>query len=460
MKINKYTSALAAMGIISLAGVAQANTVIYLTGSTAARQIIFNAGTTPGQIFTGAGVVVSPAPNNAGTGNLFVLEGNIAGVGTVDLDCSFTGSEAGIAATAGVPLTQALTLDPNPGSPFALPGTPLPSFLTQASSWVSQAAHVPDLSMADTSQAVSQTPISVAHLVDYGFVAVVPFTFMKAYDSTAGADAFYGRLVNVTSAAINQNLVSGFAYNLSNYTGNNADSTVGAAIIGRNLGSGTRANTLLNGAFYGLNVGVNQYAYGATYNNLYPAAAPGVLTFGKTPANANLAAPYAAGQTLQPVGNDGYDSGSSVQKTMNVDMTGQGLVPIGYLGLADAQNAINPGGILPVPNPVIPAANVAVPLAFNGVYESDSAVVNGSYTYWGTEHLLGAVGQAPNSAQGTTASAIVAGIEANIAGFGVAAGNILTAPAAQSILIPTSIMLVSRSHQDSGFPFQVTAGGF
>ena len=44
MKVNKFTAALAALGIISLAGVAQAtNPVVYLTGSTAARALVFSA---------------------------------------------------------------------------------------------------------------------------------------------------------------------------------------------------------------------------------------------------------------------------------------------------------------------------------------------------------------------------------------------------------------------------------
>ena len=54
MKTNKFTLALAAMGLISLASAAQAQTIIYLTGSTAARQYVYNALTTPGQVFTAA----------------------------------------------------------------------------------------------------------------------------------------------------------------------------------------------------------------------------------------------------------------------------------------------------------------------------------------------------------------------------------------------------------------------
>ena len=104
MKINKFTSALIALGVVSLASAAQANTVIYLTGSTAARSLVAAALDTPGAVFTGA---VSVLPSGTTTGaNQVVFEGNITGLGTVDIDCSWSGSEAGIANVAGSSITQ------------------------------------------------------------------------------------------------------------------------------------------------------------------------------------------------------------------------------------------------------------------------------------------------------------------------------------------------------------------
>ncbi len=112
MKINKFTTALIAAGIVSAASaVHAANPVIYITGSTAARAFFFNAATTAGQIFQaghpGTPSVVSPA-STANTGaNQVVFEGFINGT-LVDIDATWTGSEAGIASVAGQPLQQSL----------------------------------------------------------------------------------------------------------------------------------------------------------------------------------------------------------------------------------------------------------------------------------------------------------------------------------------------------------------
>jgi len=436
MKINKFTSALIALGLVSAASVAQANTTVYLTGSTAARAAIYAAATTPGQIFTGS-VTVYGANNNGN--NTICYEGNIATVGTVDLDCSFTGSEAGIASVAG----QTLTQNVNSGT-YALPGVP-PSFLNPNNTFATtntlqqitgSGTIYPDLSMADTSQAVSQTPKSLYNLVDYGVVGIIPFTFEKGYE--ASPDTAWSDFHNVTTAAFNQNLSAGDIYNANNYTGVAADASDGVAIVGRNLGSGTRVNTLLN-AQYGISTPVKQQAFDSSY----PSGTPGVLTFGGN---------YNSGQGIQAAGdnfgNDGFDSGSSVQKEMNVDGTGCGDVVIGYLGVSDAQNAVNPAkaGV---------STHLATALSYNGVYESDIGVINGTYTFWGQEHLLGQVNQSSTSPAGYTAAAIVSGIAAQLSTShaGTATGDFSTSPLTQSVVIPTSLMQVHRS-TDVGFPAQ------
>jgi hypothetical protein len=431
MKINKFTSALVALGVVSLAGVAQANTTVYLTGSTAARQFVFNALTTSGAVFTGAGAVVSAAPNNVGSANLFVVEGNIAGVGTVDINCSFTGSEAGIASVAQAPLVQSLAQNPAvPGLPagthnYALPGVP-PSFLVGPGYTATAPVSNPDLSMADTSQAVSQTPQALYHLTDYGIVGVVPFTSMKGYEATP--DQSWSDLNNVTTAQLAIN--SSGAVTANYYTGNAADADA-VVIVGRNLGSGTKANFALNGCnFATVNSPVDQFAYDCTYT------AAGVLTKGSN---------YGAGLPIQEVFNDGFDSGSGVQKVMNVDGTGSGVVAIGYMGISDAKNAATAPAA---------AGHAATYLKYNGVYESDAAVENGNYTWWGSEHLLGAVGQVPGSgAAGITGNAIVHGIGVALVSQGNATGDVSTNPA-QSPIIPTSLMAVTRASNDSGYPTQ------
>jgi len=440
MKLNKFTSALIALGVVSLAGAAQASTtVIYLTGSTAARGVIDSAMTTSGVVFTGAGTIVKGSASSG----LVVYEGNIAGVGTVDIDCSWTGSEAGIAAVAGQGLNQTIggTSYPLPGVPpsFLDPTTTPPYSATNALASISGAPANPDLCMADSSQAVSRTPSSLYPLTDYGIVGIVPFTFLKGYNSAP--DNSWNHLKNVSTGNVNGNLAAGTLFTAYSYTGVLTD-TDPVAIVGRNFGSGTRVNTFLN-MQYGLTVPVKQYAFGTSY----PSGTPGVLTFGGS---------YASGQSLFACGNDGFDSGSGVQKVLNVDGSGSGKVLIGYVGIGDGQNAVNPAKA--------GAGQVATALTYNGVYESDSGVITGTYPFWGQEHLLGSIGQSGNPA--TVAAAIKAGIATELSNlnYGNATGDFSTlgtaSPAVgalgQSPLIPVSLMQVNRS-ADSGFPSQ---GGF
>lgn len=454
MNINKVTAALVGLGVVSMAGIAQANTVIYITGSTAARSTIYNLCTTTNLLFTGKATVVEPTSGSSGSSNQIVYEGTVAGItGTVDLSCDFTGSEAGIASTAGQNLTQSLSDDPNGSGPYPLPGVgSLASFYQPngTGGWNAPAALstgvFPDLSMADTSQAVSITPDSGSTaLTDYGVVGIVPFTFVKGYEKTP--DGPYTRVSNITTATFNQCLVDGNAINAYFLTGNTNDTTDGIDIVGRNEGSGTRVNGLLNAAQYGIAVGVNQYALNSGYPSS-PASAQGVLTFGAQNGTATTyTSPYSQAVVELAVGNDGYDSGGGVGECMNADSTGLGSIPVGYLGISDAQKAVTDGN-------GGSAGGDAVPLTFNGVYESDEAVESGQYTYWGQEHLLGQHGQSA----GSNAGILATGLASNLAKYegavlGQATGNISTSASTQSPIIPVSLMDVARS-ADAGFPEQ------
>lgn len=452
MKLNKVTAALVGLGVVSLAGAAQANTVIYLTGSTAGRATIFALCTQTNLLFNPHATVV--AGTSANSSNQIVYEGSIAGIsGTVDLSCDFTGSEAGIASVAGQNLTQSLPKDPNGSGPYTLPGVGSSASFFQpngSGGWTAAAAlpggTFPDLSMADTSQAVSITPNSGSTaLVDYGVVGIVPFTFMKGFQT--GSDPVYARVSNVTTAALNQALTDGNLLNAFFFTGNTNDLTEGVDIIGRNEGSGTRVNTLLNAASYGVGTSVNQYALNSGYPST-PAAAQGVLTFGAINGTASTyASPFSQAVVEVAVGNDGFDSGGGVGSDMNVNSAGLGSIPIGYLGISDAQKAVTDG------NGGTAGGN-GVPLSFNGVYESDSAVESGQYTYWGQEHVLGSHGQSPSSNPGivgTSLASTLLSFEGAV--DGQATGNISTSPAAQSPLIAPASMFVSRS-ADAGFPQQ------
>ena len=469
MKFNKIKSALMALGILALAGAAQAQTTIYVTGSTACRAAFYNACTAygaAGGIFTnanpGTNVLYDPAGGGSGDSKIMYF-GQMAGLGPVILNCSFTGSEAGIAAVAGqslqqklYPPTSSVQVGGNPnaanaGTLYAIPGAPNPTFYIAAGS-TATATHAADLTMADTSQTVSQTPKSLATLTDYGVLGIIPFTWMKGY-SSAPCSA-WSNLVNVTTAAANQNLIVGDLYNACNYTGIANDTNWGVAVIGRNIGSGTKAAMALNMQI-GINTPVQQYAWG-TPAALYPPSAPGLLTFNT---NNSSGQAYASGQSLSSVYNDGFDSGGAVATSMNVDQADAnntlGVVVIGYMGLSDAKHATNndntlAGGVGSAPN-----SGKASYLSFNGVYEGDQAVINGAYTYWSEEHLLGPV--SPTTTQAAAATAMSTGFKNFLSTITLATGNVLSNPS-QSYVIPTSVMQVKRgSHPnglDTGFPVQ------
>jgi hypothetical protein len=434
MKISKLTSALVGLGVLSAAGVAQAaNPVVYLAGASALRSTIFAAATSTGVIFDAghAGTVVSPAPNNTSTSTYIVFEGPINGV-TVDISVFWTGAEAGVANVAGNTLTQTLN---NPNFPAGANGTyPVPgspgTYLTQASGWKTTAAlsAIPgapataDLALDDTSQAVSLTPKSLYPLKDYGALAVVPFSFLKGYEKTP--DTAWNDVNNVTTAQINQ-VYSG-PIPVSYVTGVSADSSDQVAITGRNLSSGTRVNALLTSQ-YGITTPVDQWAYQPNYNT------PGVIAAGTS---------YATAGPLIEIGNDGFNSSGVAAAQLNFDGTGSGTVLVEPLAVPDAASAHAPT-----------AGGAATYLSYNGVYESDSAVENGSYTFWGYEHLFGTVGQSSSSEAGQVGAAIAAGVKSFILsnGSGTATGAVGPIYTAQSALIPLSLLQITRSG-DGGFP--------
>jgi len=462
MKVNKYTAVLAALGVISLASIAQAQTYIYLTGSTAARGNIYAALTAA----TPTGEGLTELTGGGSGANNMVFHGNISNGHEVYVIAAWSGSEAGIASVAGQTLYQVLPADStqpdgdgsglNGGKGYPLPGTGsglkfvvLPANGGAANYSTLQSLPIagqgsqtsPDLAMADTGQSVSFTPASLFPLHEFGAVAVVPFTFMKGYNSSP--DASWTDTVNITTAGANilAQLGTGkTAQFINGVTGDNDQ----IGFIGRNYGSGTRMNFLLNGCLLPSTTTVKQYAWdgdnNGTVDKLYPAAASveGVLTFGGG---------FTQPQKLLAIGNDGYDSGKFVGFTMNVDQTGSGKVLLGYLGIGDGNNAGSLGG----------ASNNGQPgvfLTYNGMYESDTAVENGNYTFWGYEHLYGSTTASSADATqfGTDLTTVLAN---NISTLGSATADIRTVK--QSALIPLSKMKVKRGNPpsaglDSGFP--------
>lgn len=400
MKKLLMASALLA-GIISQAS---AVNYVYITGSTAFRSAAFGSLSTSGAggVWDAAPDIVtygkSSPPASGATWMLF--HGNIGGVETY-VDCLWNGSEAGIADVASATPSQTLddggplqnvpdyflvpdmTINPAPGSASNPSSTQTNSTPTRA-----------DLCFADTSQAVSLTktpaltPIGSAS----GIVGIVPFTWIKNQQNFP-APSWWSNLVNVTHEQLTFQLA--LPQVVAFFTGNTNDSTNFVYTVGRNKGSGTRVNTLAD-VGYGIGVGVQQYSI----NGFPTVNTAGTLTLADM---ASWATPA--------LGDEGYESGGDVSKGMsvvgsatqtdpiNTDSTGAsitGWMAIAYLGIGDA--TANGNG---------PTVNW---LSLNGVMESNGAVENGTYSFWGHEHLYGQPGISVTSAAynvGTNLAAIL-----------------------------------------------------
>ena len=393
-KKSLLTCALVAVGVISQAS---ADNTVYFTGSTAFRTQAFNtlnsvAGPSAGGVFDIPGTTVAghvaPAITlsawggshaNGDNAAFMLFHGNIGGSPTF-VDCAWTGSEAGIANITSSPapnVVNAQTGQPLAGvnNKYLLTTTPAGINASQPPSTdLDSAARQGDVSLADTSQASSDPLTQGAALVAYGPVCVVPFTWAKNNNISSAASAAktaWSRISNVTlpelvnelSAAQTADVLTGFA----------ADSSTIVYPVGRNNGSGTRAN-FENDTTYGLLTPVNQYGIGSgTDGGVTSGTAGGSLT-------------------LISVGNNGYESGGNVaaalgttgstsQTDPNFNEQGThnaGWIAIGYLGISDATT--------------LDATQSTLWLTENGVGESDQAIVGGEYSFWGYENFYGKPG--------------------------------------------------------------------
>jgi hypothetical protein len=425
-KASLITSALLALGIVSQAGAATTN-VVYITGSTAFRGNVFTTLTTAGAVFDAAPTVL-PAGAGSGTGSI-VYQGAIGGQPYI-LDCNWTGSEAGIACVEG--LTSLLDFSKG-GTNYNLPGVPT-TFLNPFTGAAGTNTTVADLTFADTSQAISLTkPPTYPALTEYGVVGVVTFTWLKGKNSSP--DSSWTDLTNVTQPQLLYQLAS--PQTASFFTGNASDSDT-VYTIGRNRGSGTHQNTLADAEFYGTGTPVDQYAWNSAYVN-------GLLTYDP---NGSPFFPTITAGGLTDIANDGFDSGAGVSDVLSCDTAGSGLVTLGYAGISDANHAKNGQGTKDGSSLANQPAG-AVFLTLDGVGFNDGNVINGTYSFWGHEHLYGQPGQSPSSAAGVVAGKLITGV-ASSGGLGDG-----THPANQDTGIEYAVMNADKPNAgDTGYPHQ------
>jgi hypothetical protein len=373
-------SALIGLGIVSQVSAAGLPTAtVYLTGSTAFRGNVYNSLVTAGSVFDAVPTVVSYGNSVQSKGIYMLFRGTINTVDTA-VNCFWTGSEAGIAALT--PVTAAVAATLNDGTtlagvpatflsadsgvnPGGAPGNATFTIATPPPSGNLEAGPMqPDLAFADTSKAVSLTKGS--GILDQGIVGIVPFTWAKGVNS--GAPTTWSHVVNITDSQAFFLLGAG---TLADFLTGDPINDGGTVVypVGRNKGSGTRVNTLIDTG-YGVAKGVDQVAVNSTVGN-NPVSGLFGLYFDST----------IVGYQLTDVADNGYESGGDVANALKKDSVGQtdpntGLpfVLVGYLGTSDA-NGIGSG--------------TDHWLTLNGVFESDGAVEEGTYSFWGHEHLYG-----------------------------------------------------------------------
>jgi hypothetical protein len=364
-KLSMATVALIACGFVSQAS---AQNKIYITGSSAFRAnayAVLSVNSASGGVWdTTPAVDVAYRGNSDPTKcNDVLFHGKVGGVETY-VSAHWSGSEAGLASVAG-------TTIPN-GSSGNLPGAPATFMKTDgtvsfapaseggsAGPDLEASSRQGDLALADTSKKVSLT--STYAFADFSTVGIVPFTWVK--NTNSAPIPAWTALSNITHDQARV-LVTGPTPAWL-FTGDPTHTNF-VYCIGRNKGSGTRVNTLAD-IGYGITTPVDQFSIGGL--------------------------PFTGGLTLAEVLNNGYESGGDVAKALGVNGSAQqddpqnpgngGWLAIGYLGLGDA-------GVFPV-SPYW--------LTSEGVLESDGAVENGQYSFWGNEHLYGQSDVISNSAK-------------------------------------------------------------
>jgi len=382
--LSLITAGLMAIGLVSTAS---ATTTYYITGSSAYRGNVNAALLAGGSALglDGASVTVPSTAYGVNASSL-VFSNTISG-NPILIKTSFTGSEAGIASLVGANGTT--LIDPTTANANApIPGTPLPTFLGDngTSTGANAGTHSPDLAMADTSQNVSRTTTPTLNTVGGAPVGIVQFVWMKG---TNVSQVNYSHLANLTIPQLNVLFGAG-QLDLSFFTGVSDDYGTTIKLVGRNYGSGTRVNCLIE-SLYGITKSVSQFAPNPTY------AANGSLN--KVGISTSLTE-----SSFVNIGNDGYDSGGGVANTLFSTGT-FACIPVGYIGLVDATTTVSgvsltgsaltgnissgiEGGYS-FPNPQV--------LTLNGVAYSDQAIVNGAYDYYGHEHMYSGAFSNPNA---------------------------------------------------------------
>jgi hypothetical protein len=330
---------------LATAGVAQAQTVVHITGSTAFRNATVTAITNilqPGFVFGYSGTSFTGANQAVFTGT--AITNNIS----VIIKTSWSGSLAGIET-----VSQAY---PSTVGTFLTNTTPQSTAGTPSAPAVYDPPVIPEVCMSDGFQATSQYPTPVLQAQSVG---AVTFKFLK----NAGAPTDLTNMTPLLAQALWEN----GSLPLSLFSGNPADSNTIVYAIGRDPDSGTRKTGLLE-------TGVQSFVSELTpalVLQYQPTNASGVVS--KSNPGTILGQQPWPQETVDNItfvtGDGGYASGGDLAYAMRASSP---FIYVTYLGLSDAATA---------------EAGGATELTYNGIPYSDTAIRNGQYTYWTFEQL-------------------------------------------------------------------------
>src|SRR5260221_10213587 len=360
MKLLK--TILASCLAFALISAASAQTTIHITGSTAFRAAVYQAIQNilaPGFVYGYSGTTLSKASQAIFTGNTSV--GSIA----VIIKASFNGSVGGIS-------TVAANLTIGPGGSLTGGGGWLVNSTAQSTGGTPNAPAVydpavtADVAMADCFQASAPKKFRTPSLHDTN-VGVVTFEWVLTPGSAALGTI--NTSTNLTSADVTSSLVNGTLH-LSSLSGNSGGPDLVQA-VGRDEDSGTRIQALAcSGLAVGTHLKQNQPLYDGNTTPIIPPPAPGTQITG-----AKLWPAVLLNTINYPRGDSGYNGGGPLAAGINVSHSGGRPTYknwfLTYFGINDAAT-VTTGTIV----------------QFNGNTYSSSAVENGTYTYWGYEHLF------------------------------------------------------------------------
>lgn len=362
--MNQFVSkALLVSATLGLSSAAWAQTTIYITGSTAFRQQVYNALTSTSVKINGnnqvdpAGVATtffihdgsyhdSSATFN-GAKNQFLVQGKTVATGTniITVSCAFSGSVEGIVAVlekaqpANAVLNNYLTA--YNGTATVAPSTVVAdlafSDVYQSTTTYSKKAGYTDLSVNNEFTDASGTG-----------VGIIPF----GWGATSSLKSTLGGNTNITHQVAQTMLGVGYT-ELKSFTGNTAD-TSKVYLTGRYTLSGTRLTTQ---ADTGKGANAASTLYTVTGNGGSVAYAP---------SSASTAWATNTIGTADPNNGGGYNSGGSV---VGLIASASALPFVGYAGWPDL------------------AGKSLIPLSYDGVPLTQGNIQNGHYSMWSVEHL-------------------------------------------------------------------------